>query len=134
MIKIVLDTNVLMSGIFWSGYPQKILNRWHDKKIQFILSAEIIEEYVRVGNILNKKYQSININPLLDLIVKRSKLVCQLSLSEKISRDSDDDKFIATALAGKCSIIVSGDKDLLDIKEYANIKILSPADFVKQYL
>ncbi len=49
MRKIVLDTNVLMSGIFWSGPPAKILDAWQERKIDIILSPEILDEYIRIG-------------------------------------------------------------------------------------
>jgi putative PIN family toxin of toxin-antitoxin system len=54
MIRIVLDTNVLMSGIFWSGFPAKILEAWQEKKLKMIISPEILDEYIRVGKILSE--------------------------------------------------------------------------------
>lgn len=61
MTRIVLDTNVLMSGIFWSGPPAKILSAWHEKRLQLVISPDILNEYIRVGDILSKKYTDINI-------------------------------------------------------------------------
>ena len=51
-MRIVLDTNVLISGIFFSGPPYEILKAWREKRIQFVLSAEIFDEYIRVAEIL----------------------------------------------------------------------------------
>lgn len=134
MIRLVLDTNVLMSGVFWSGAPSKILEAWYRKEIKLVISPNIIDEYIRVGQALNQKYTSINIQPIIDLIVIYSELVWPRQLSNQISRDADDNKFIITALTAKCNLIVSGDKDLLDIKHFINIKIIKPFDFVKKYL
>jgi len=55
-------------------------------------------------------------------------------LEAAVSRDPDDDKFLACALGASCNFIVSGDKDLLDISGYADVDVLKPADFVKKYL
>lgn len=58
-MKIVLDTNVLISGIFWSGPPFQILDAWKDGKIQLIVTKEILMEYHRVTTILSKKFASV---------------------------------------------------------------------------
>lgn len=134
MIQLVLDTNVFMSGIFWSGHPEQILNSWSDGKIKLIVSPEILNEYVRVGNILSKKYPSIDVSPFIDLVTIYGKFVSPVILKEPVSRDADDDKFIATALSAKCKLIVSGDKDLLTVDGCFGIEIIKPNDFVTKYL
>jgi len=58
-MKIIIDTNVFMSGIFWSGYPAKVLKKWQEGSLDLILSTDILHEYIRVGNILSKKYNSV---------------------------------------------------------------------------
>lgn len=123
-----------MSGIFWSGYPGKILDAWSNNKIKLILSKDILNEYIRAGQILSKKYSTIDIPPFIDLVTIYSELHQPMKLKGPISRDPDDDKFIALALAAKCSCIVSGDNDLLSVDGIFDIKILKPSDFVKQYL
>jgi uncharacterized protein len=60
-MKIVLDTNVFISGIFFSGPPAQILKAWGDRKIQIILSKEILDEYRRVAYELSSKFPSIDI-------------------------------------------------------------------------
>ncbi len=134
MTRVILDTNVLMSGIFWSGPPAKILQAWHDKKISLVLSPEILEEYRRVGSILSQKYPVINVEPIIDLIVIHSEMCSANKLNKQISNDPDDDKFIALCLSSDCRIIVSGDRDLLEISGYESISVMKPAQFVEQYL
>jgi len=135
VIKLVLDTNVLMSGIFWSGAPEQILNAWHVGKIKFIISPEILNEYVRVANILSKKYPGVDdVSPLIDLITIHGELVSPVPLQEPVSRDPNDDMFIATALAAKCKLIVSGDKDLLTVNGCFGIEIIKPNEFVNKYM
>lgn len=134
MIRIVLDTNVFMSGIFWAGNPGKILDAWGNQKIKLIFSKEILDEYIRVGKILSKKYSGVDISPFIDLLTIYGELHQPVKLKSAVSQDPDDDKFIAVALAAKCPCIVSGDIDLLSVNGIFDIKILKPVDFIKQYL
>ena len=134
VIKIVLDTNVFVSGIFWSGPPYKILDAWQSGKVTIISSAEILDEYIRVAELLAKKYSGVNVKPFIDLVTIHGDLYEPVKLSESVSCDPDDDKFIACALSAKCKTIVSGDSDLLDISGYSGIKVFKPAEFVKQKL
>jgi putative PIN family toxin of toxin-antitoxin system len=134
MIRIVLDTNILMSGIFWSGPPSQLLRAWYEKKLRIVISPEILNEYMRVGDVLSKKYPAINIIPIIDLITIDSELHSAADLNQPVSRDPDDDKFIALCIAANCKIIVSGDKDLLEISGYRGIEVLKPAEFVRNFL
>jgi len=134
MIRIVLDTNVFMSGIFWAGNPGKILNAWGNHKIKLVFSQEILDEYTRVGQLLSKKYPGINISPFIDLLIMYGELHLPAKLKKSISQDPDDDKFIALAVTAKCLCIVSGDVDLLSVDGVFGIKILKPVEFIKKYL
>ena len=134
MTKLVLDTNVFVSGIFWSGPPAKILNAWHEKKIKIVCSLEILDEYSRVSDILSKKYPSVDMEPFINLMIRDAELFTPIKLKTPVSRDPDDDKFIAVALAANCHLIVSGDNDLLSVTGYKDIEIINPSEFVKKYL
>jgi len=134
VIRIILDTNVFVSAIFWKGEPYHILEAWQEHKIKLVFSEEILEEYIRVGTILAKKYKELDLFSMIDLLTIYGELCFPVTLETAISRDPDDDKFLACALGARCNLIVSGDKDLLDISGYADIDVLKPADFVKKYL
>ncbi|OGV25954.1 MAG: putative toxin-antitoxin system toxin component, PIN family [Legionellales bacterium RIFCSPHIGHO2_12_FULL_37_14] len=134
MIRAIIDTNVLMSGIFWSGMPAKILDAWQEKKIKVVISPDILEEYTRVSKILSKKYSGVDIMPIIDLITIYSELFTPQPLPTSVSRDPDDDKFLALAIAANCKIIITGDRDLLDIQNYAGVTCIKPIDFIKLYL
>lgn len=133
-MKIVLDTNVFLSGIFFSGPPYLILKAWDDGALDLVYSPEILDEYHRVGLELSTKYQTIDIEPFLALVVHRGLMVEPGELREQICQDADDDKFIACALAGGCDIIVSGDKHLLRVAGVRGLNILKPAEFVKTHI
>lgn len=133
-MRIVLDTNVLISGIFFGGPPARILQSWIRKAIQIVLTEQIFEEYRRVGEELATKFPSINIDPILEFLPLFGEFVETRGMSETICDDPDDNKFIECALAGRSKLIVSGDKHLLKISGYKGIEVLRPREFVDTYL
>ena len=133
-MRIILDTNVLVSGIFFSGPPFRILKAWRDNKLQLVVSTDILGEYQRVAVILGEKYSQVDIHPVLDLLTVNSDIVTAPPLPEPVSVDPDDDKFIACALAADTKLIVSGDRHLLDVDGYQDIRVLKPRQFVNIYL
>ncbi|MBD3386297.1 putative toxin-antitoxin system toxin component, PIN family [candidate division KSB1 bacterium] len=133
-LRIVLDTNVLISGIFFTGSPYEILKAWKEKHIQFVITAEIFDEYVRVAEILSNKYATVNISKVLDLIAIHSEIIQPVVLPTQICEDKDDDKFIACALSGEVDVIVSGDKHLLRLNGFKGIEIIKPKSFCVKYL
>src|SRR5437763_1785742 len=112
-MRVVLDTNVLVSGVFFGGLPNQILRAWRDKRIEMIVSPEILEEYRRIGEELSLERSNIDFRPILDFIVQHAEVVAAPSLPEQVCEDPDDDKFLACALASGSKLIVSGDKHLL---------------------
>jgi len=133
-LKVVLDTNVLVSSIFFSGPPAQILNAWHTGHVQFVLTSEIIDEYFRVADILSGKFASVEISPILTLIITHSEIVQTPPLAQQVCEDPDDDKFLACALGSDCKIIISGDKHLLKMSGYRGITVITPRAFVEQHL
>jgi len=133
-LRVILDTNVLISGIFFSGPPSDILKALRKGDIQIVLSSEIADEYVKVANILATDYPGIEINSILTLILTNSEIIQALAMPHQVCEDLDDDKFLACALAGKCSVIISGDKHLLKLSGYRRIDIFTPRIFIERYL
>jgi len=133
-VKIVLDTNVFISGIFFSGPPSQILQAWKNKKLRIILSQDIIDEYHRVVESLSSKYPTIDIFQIIELVTVHGQFVDTAELDITICEDPDDNKFIECAIAGDTKIIVSGDKHLLKITGYQGIAVFRPREFVDRYL
>jgi len=131
-MKIVLDTNVLISGIFFSGLPHRILNAWQQGKIKIALSQEILREYQRVAEELSKQFPKIDIQQILDLLTIHSEIVDTQGFEVTVCEDPDDDMFISCALASKSKFVVSGDKHLLRISGYQGIEVLKPRDFAEK--
>lgn len=132
-MKVVIDTNVFVSGIFFSGPPYQILNAWRDGKFQMAISPEILDEYQRVGEILAEDYPIIDLKPMIDYLIRNAEVYDAPPLPEGVCKDPDDDKFLACALVSD-SIIISGDKHLLNASGYRNIEVLKSRDFINKYL
>lgn len=133
-MKLVADTNVFISGIFFSGPPYEILNAWRHGKVQLVISPEIIEEYRATGHELSSQFPGIAIAPWIELIATSGFLVKAPALPEQICTDIDDDKFLACAMAGRCKYVVTGDKALLATSGFRGITVLTPRQFVDAHL
>ena len=133
-MKIVLDTNVFISGIFFAGPPFRILSAWRDGDVKIVVSAEILDEYRRVGIELTEQFPDTDIGAILELVTFEAELVWAPSLSEPVCKDPDDDKFMACAIASGVKQIVSGDKHLLKVTGYKGIHVLTPRKFIDDYL
>ena len=133
-MKVVLDTNVLVSGVFFSGPPFQILQAWRDGKIQLFISPEILDEYRRVGEILAEEHPAIDLEPMFEYGIHNAVVFSALPLPERVCDGPDDDKFLACALASGSNIVVSGDRHLFKVSGYHTIKVLKPRDFLDKYL
>ena len=131
---VILDTNVFVSGIFFSGPPHTILDAWRQGKFTLVLSPAILDEYRRVAHELSAQFPGVDPGPPLDLLVIHARLVNTLDLPAQICTDADDDMFLACAVASSAKVIVSGDKALLKTSGYSGIEVLTPRIFVTQFL
>lgn len=133
-MKIVLDTNVLVSGIFFSGAPSKILEAWDEGAFELVISPEILEEYRRVVEELSSQYPSVEAGRIINLILLRSQICMSKPLVAQVCTDPDDDKFLACVLAAGALIVVSGDKSLLKASGYNGVEVIRPREFADKHL
>jgi putative PIN family toxin of toxin-antitoxin system len=98
------------------------------------LTEQILEEYQRVGEELSAEYQSIDIEPIIELFTIFAEFVETKGISESICEDPDDNKFIECAIASQSKLIVSGDKHLLKISGHKEIEVVRPQQFLDNYL
>ena len=132
-MKIVIDTNVLISGVFFGGFPRKVLSSVVEKRITACATTEIIDEYEEIiQEMVERKQGHIN-KGILAPLFNTMELIEPVSCVE-ISRDPDDDKFIGCAKDAHALYIVSGDKDLLVLEHYEDIQIVTAKDFCELYL
>ena len=132
-MKIVVDTNVLVSGVFFHGYPRMIVESIVEKKFEACASIEIITEYREIIHEMIKRKQGKLSESILNPFIENLSIVLPSSKVD-VCRDPDDNKFIECALDGKALYIVSGDKDLLVLEKYKDIQIITAKEFVEKYL
>jgi putative PIN family toxin of toxin-antitoxin system len=133
-MRVVLDTNVLVSAIFFSGMPATILAAWGEGRFEVLASVDILTEYRRVIARLERRFPSIEAQPVLDLIIRACRLVEPVPIAGSVCDDPDDLKFLGCAVAGGASCIVSGDRALLRASGFEGLEILTPRAFARRYL
>ena len=133
-MRIVLDTNVFISGVFFAGPPNQILTAWREGVVTLVISPEILAEYQRVAEALMKRFPNINVDAILALLPIHADVVLAKELPNPVSEDPDDDKFLACAVASQTGVVVSGDKHLLRVSGYRGIEVLKPRTFIERYL
>jgi putative PIN family toxin of toxin-antitoxin system len=133
-VKIVLDTNVLVSGIFFAGPPSEILAACEAGRVTLVLTPEVVEEYRRVTGELLAHYPDVDAETVLDRLILGSEIYVSVVLRNPVCTDPDDDKFFACALAGGAHLIVSGDKHLRNASGTFGIRVLPPRAFVDNHL
>lgn len=136
-IKVVVDTNVLISGLFGikNSPSASVLNAIRSQRIILVTSPFILEEVVEVINrekvIKRTKMSTKERMDFIDKLIERSDITTGIQLFQVISRDIKDDKFLACAVEARADYIVTGDKDLLALGEYKGIKIITPREFMR---
>ena len=88
-MKIVLDTNVFVSGIFFGGAPAIILEAWQEERVDLAASREILAEYDRVCNELSAHYRNIDPAPFLALVALNAEFIDCPPLNEQVCSDTD---------------------------------------------
>lgn len=133
-MRLVLDTNIVVSGLIWGGMPRRLLDLGRDGQAMLFTSGVLLDE---LANVLTRdKFEAMlatqGITPTF--LMQRYGMLARLVTPQTIERtvrDADDDAVIATALAAQAAGIVTGDSDLLALHPYKAIQILNPADAVQ---
>ena len=128
-MKAVVDTNVLISGVFFGGVPRHVLDAWADGRFELLLSPSIFDEYLRTCDRLGAAHPGLEYRELLAAFLGHGTLVADPSVSPPITVDPDDDKFMACARAGG-GVVVSGDTHLHDASGWQGVEVLTPRAFL----
>lgn len=132
MNRVVIDTNVLVSGLLFGGVPGEIVKAWKEHRILPICSAEIMEEYLKVLAYPKFHLSEGEIEFLLSTeILPYFEGVEVKSGRSYLKEDPSDDKFIQCAVAGRARAIVSWDEHLLGFAR-SPVPIVSVAEFVRK--
>ena len=130
-LRVTLDTNVLISGMFWSGISSVILERCRCGYIKLVMSSEITSEFEETLR-YEKKFRQTE-EEILQRVVEILDMSILVYPKEKlciIQKDLDDNIVLECALAGKSDYIVTGDKHLLELRNYEWTKIVTPREFI----
>ena len=135
MMRVVLDANVLISAVISSkGSPATILSYWREDRLELILSEAILQEVDRVMHHprIQERYRLSEelIEQFLLLLREGGILVEPEEEVDAVEADASDNRYLECALAGHSTYVVSGDRHLLDLREYRGIQILAPREFV----
>jgi putative PIN family toxin of toxin-antitoxin system len=136
-MNVVLDTNTVISGLFWKGAPRQILDLARSGSITLFTSPELLAELADV--IGRKKFvqrmvqAQVTVNELVFGYAALERAIHPAKIKPVILADPDDDKVLACAIAAKATLIVSGDGHLLDLKEYKTIKIIPVNELLMQF-
>lgn len=133
--RVVLDTNVIVSALFWGSIPAQVFSAALNRDCASVSSEELTAELRRV--IERPKFEaklrekSLTVGSILNSYRAISTYVQIADIPINVVRNPKDRIVLATALGGKADFIVSGDKDLLVLNEYESTPIVTPAQFVK---
>ena len=127
-MKLVLDTNVLVAALVADGLCRDLVRR-RVRDHELFTSEPLLKELTAT---LRRKFgvKAAEI-PLLEEYRRRATLVESETLPAPVSRDPDDDMVLATAMAAKAAVLITGDDDLLCLKNHQGIRILSPRQFLE---
>lgn len=135
-VRLVLDTNIVVSGIFWRNHPRRLLDLAQAGSVSLYTSSALLAELADV--LSRKKWDAMLVakqtTPLF--LMQRygglAKRVVPVTVARVVLNDADDDEVLACALAASADLIVSGDKHLLSLGgQYRGIRIVTPAEAVR---
>ena len=135
-IRAVLDTNVVLSGLLWHGTPHALLGRVREGTLIFISSPALLAELAEV--IARPQFDTILVRSntsrerSLAELHELTEVIAPPPLAEPVCRDPDDDAVLALAIAASADLIVSGDRDLLNLKSFQGIAIVTPAEALRR--
>jgi len=133
-VKIVLDTNVFISALFWHGPPHKLLRLIETGNLTLCITFPLLEE---LRDVLSqpffssfiKKYNT-SCEELIAAVFEIAELYSDKGIGAVVKNDPDDDRVLSCALVSEAKYVITGDHHLLDLKKWSNISILTPQQFL----
>ena len=131
-MRIVLDTNVVVSALIWGGTPYKLIEAAARGDVDLCTSPALLAE---LGGVLNREHlarrlerQRASVEEAIALYAGLAVTMSPTNVQRVVPGDADDDQVIATAIAAGAELIVTGDRDLLALRSHGNIRIVTPAE------
>lgn len=133
-MKIVCDTNVIVSGMLFGGHSRAILTAVAQGRIEAFTSPALLHELREVLQRRKFRLTPEQIDAVMELVRESFTCVDSGTVFSFIADDPDDDRVLDAAHASRARVIVSGDSHLLALGTWRSVSVLSPADFVTAYL
>jgi len=134
IIRIVVDTNVVISGLLFEGIPGKIIKLSERDNIQLLVSGDIVNEYLKVLSYPKFDLNEDEISYLLyHILLPQSEVIeTHAPIHVIIKDDPSDDKFLICAATGNAQYLISGDTHLTSLGRYLQTLIVTPLEFIKK--
>jgi putative PIN family toxin of toxin-antitoxin system len=129
-MRLVIDSNIFVSSFFWKGNPRRVFDRVTNGFDELYITDEILNE---ISTVMAHKKFDANEKEYVEIIESYSVKISYKNKIEEMSRDKDDDKILQCSLEGNVDFIITGDNDLLVLKEFRNIKIVNPKEYLEKY-
>lgn len=133
-MRIVCDTNVIVSGMLFGGHSRTILTAIAQRRVEAFTSPALLHELREVLQRRKFRLTPEQVDAVMELVRESFTCVVPGATLSVIADDPDDDRVLEAALASRARAIVSGDGHLLGLGAWRSVAVLSPADFVAAYL
>ncbi len=130
-MRVVLDTNIVVSGAFFGGAPRGVLDAWGEGRFELMISPSIVDEYARIMERIGASHPGVEYQAVLTTILGHGTLVPNRLSADPVTVDPDDDMFMLCA-EGTDAIVVSGDKHLLDVSGWRGVEVVQPRTFLER--
>lgn len=131
-VRVVVDTNTVVSGLLWSGRPQQVINAARAKRITLYCSAALTAEFAEVigRERFARRIRAARLSAaaIVADYAQLAHLVIPADISPAVAGDPDDDQVLACAIAAGADLVVSGDNRLRNLKTYQGIRIVNAAE------
>jgi hypothetical protein len=135
-MRLVLDTNVVASGVLWGGVPRQLMEAGREKRVSLFTSAPLLAELTDI--LARTKFakkltaSGLTIEQIVDRYADLAALVRPAIIVPAVLDDPDDDQVLACAMAARADLIVTGDRrHLLPLGSFEGMQIVLPADALR---
>ena len=128
--KVVVDTNIFISAFGWGGNPLKVIELLEKGELRNCTSEDIIRELFLAVSYSKLGFPQVIQTEILEFVLAYSDIYDPIE-HVVISPDPKDNKFIECALSANAKFIITGDKSFLSLRDFKNVRIIKPEDFLK---
>lgn len=133
-MRVVIDTNVMVSALLFAGVTSQLMPLWQKGSVTLLLSRAILEEYLQVLAYPKFQLTKTEIRGLVEgEVLPFADIVRSTRRLRIVTNDPSDDKFLECAVSGKAKALISDDKDLLVLRQFRTVEILTPAQFLSKF-